>query len=132
MKTQGLYKGELFSTYISVSVAQIKKFQENKVVLFSNFASGRTLPTQSTGPFDIAVQPSSLMKKLFVAKVYFSKCIFAKCTRLACLLSFASLFLLSSCWVLFCLQQPFSFCCATLLKMMVHRSKNKCPYEGAL
>ena len=98
MKTQGLYKGELFSTDISVSVAQIKKFQKtrciyfqiwllgrpsppsqlvpnpfnwspntvfyrylcigrsnkknskNKVVLFSNFASGRTLPTQSTGP----------------------------------------------------------------------------------
>ena len=98
MKTQGLYKGERFSTDISVSVAQIEKFQKarwlyflilllggpsppsqlvpnpfnwspnnvfyrylcigrsnrkiskSKVVLFFNFASGRTLPTQSTGP----------------------------------------------------------------------------------
>ena len=31
--------------------------------------------------------------KVCSPKVYFSKCIFAKCTRLACLLSFASLFL---------------------------------------
>ena len=105
MKTQGLYKGELFSTDISVLVAQIKKFQKtrciyfqiwllggpsppsqlvpnpfnwspntvfyiylcigrsnqkiskNKVVLFSNFASGRTLPTQSTGPQPIQLVP---------------------------------------------------------------------------
>merc|ERR1712208_62179 len=38
----------LFFTDILVSVAQIKKIK-NKVHLFSNFASGRPLPTQSTG-----------------------------------------------------------------------------------
>ena len=36
---------KLFFTEISVSVAQIKKNSKNLVHLFSNFDSGRTLPT---------------------------------------------------------------------------------------
>ena len=45
-----------FFTDISATVAQIKK-SKNEVHLFSNFASGRTLPTQSTGPQPIQLGP---------------------------------------------------------------------------
>ena len=42
-----------YLTDISVSVAQIKKIQKRGAFFSSNFASGRTLPTQSTGPHPI-------------------------------------------------------------------------------
>ena len=53
-------------TDISVSVVQIKKIK-NKVNLFFNFASGRTLPTHSTGPqtpffTDISVSVAQIKK----------------------------------------------------------------------
>ena len=44
-------------TDISVMVAQIKKIQKTKSTYFFNFASGRTLPTQSTGPQPIQLVP---------------------------------------------------------------------------
>ena len=122
MKTQGLYKGERFSTDISVSVAQIEKFQKarwlyflilllggpsppsqlvpnpfnwspnnvfyrylcigrsnlknskSKVVLFSNFASGRTIPTQSTGPQPIQLVPKHIFYRyLAIGRSNFKK-----------------------------------------------------------
>ena len=39
-----------YLTDISVSVAEIKKIKKKQGAFFFNFASGRTLPTQSTGP----------------------------------------------------------------------------------
>ena len=42
----------------NLMVAQIQKFK-NKVHLFFNFASGRTLPTQSTGPQALQVMARS-------------------------------------------------------------------------
>ena len=47
----------LFFTDISVTVAQIKKFQKTRCIFFSNFASGRTIPTHSTGPQPIQLVP---------------------------------------------------------------------------
>ena len=47
---------KLISTDISVTVAQLKK-SKNKVHLFFNFATWRTLPTQSTGPQLIQLVP---------------------------------------------------------------------------
>jgi len=45
-----------FPTDISLSVAQIRKFQKTRCIFF-NFASGRTLLTQSTGPQPIQPVP---------------------------------------------------------------------------
>ena len=46
-----------FFTYISVSVAQIKKNNKNRCIFLLNFASGGTLPTQSTGSQPIQLVP---------------------------------------------------------------------------
>ena len=46
----------LFFTDISTTVAQIQKFQK-RGAFFLNFASGRTLPTHSTGPQPIQLVP---------------------------------------------------------------------------
>ena len=62
----------LFSTDISVSVAQIKKI-EKTISIYLHFCT------------------FSLFLFIFPKCIY-PKCICAKCTRLACLLSFASLF----------------------------------------
>ena len=92
-----------------------KKSSKNKVHLFFNFASGRTLPTQSTGPqnssqsifsqsvfsqslFSQSVYPKVNFSKMYFFEFFFPKCIYPKCisakyTQLACLLSFASLFM---------------------------------------
>ena len=52
----------LFFTDISVTVAQIQKIKK-KVHLFSNFASGRTLSTQSNGPQPIQLVPKTVFYK---------------------------------------------------------------------
>ena len=46
----------LFFTDISVTVAQIQKIKKQSAFFF-NFASGRTFPTQSTGPQPIQLVP---------------------------------------------------------------------------
>ena len=46
---QSLHSKSVFCRNISNGRSN-QKISKNKVVLFSNFASGRTLPTQSTGP----------------------------------------------------------------------------------
>ena len=46
----------VFYRYLCIGRSN-KKNSKNKVVLFSNFASGRTLPTQSTGPQPIQLVP---------------------------------------------------------------------------
>jgi len=56
-KSWNPYNVKSFLTDISVSVAQIQKNQKNKVHFISNFASGRTFPTQSTGPQPIQLVP---------------------------------------------------------------------------
>ena len=63
MKTQGLYKGELFSTDISVSVAQIKKNKKQGAFIFKfGFWEDPPhpvdwSPTHSTGPQPIQLVP---------------------------------------------------------------------------
>ena len=69
-----------FFTDISVSVAQIKKFKI-RGAFFSNFASGRTFLTQSTGPqapffTDIWVSVAQI-KKLKKTRCFFSSSYFA-------------------------------------------------------
>ena len=46
-----------YLTDISALVAQIKKNKKKQGAFFSNFASGRTLPTHSTGPQPIQLVP---------------------------------------------------------------------------
>ena len=46
----------VFNRYLAIGRSN-HKISKNKVVLFSNFASGRTLPTQSTGPQPIQLVP---------------------------------------------------------------------------
>merc|ERR1712208_210156 len=48
---------KLISTDISVTVVQIKTFHKTRCIFFSNFASGRTISTQSTGPQPIQLVP---------------------------------------------------------------------------
>ena len=50
MKTEGLYKGELFSTDISVSVAQIKKIQKTKWFYFQILLLGGPSPPSQLVP----------------------------------------------------------------------------------
>ena len=61
-------------------------------------------PPSNAKEVGIVTKEVDTITKLFWAKVYFSKCsypkcIFAKCTRLACILSFASLFCLRFCQI---------------------------------
>ena len=52
----------LFFTYILVSVAQIKQIKKTWCIFSSNFASGRTLPNQSTGlPVNRIISQSFLL-----------------------------------------------------------------------
>ena len=81
-----------FNRYLSNGRSN-KKNSKNKVYLFSNFAFGRTLPTQSTGPQPIQRVPKHCFFTDFFRKCISLQCFSAKCARLACLLSFASLFL---------------------------------------
>ena len=67
----------LFFTDISVSVAQIKKSVSKYI-----------LPKYI---FQKCIFPKCIIPKCIFSKCIYPKCIFAKCTRLACLLSFASL-----------------------------------------
>ena len=60
----------------NVKVAQIKKFKKQSAFIFE-FCFW---------------EEKCISKSVFIFKCIFPKCIFAKCTRLACLLSFASLF----------------------------------------
>ena len=70
----------MFFTDISVSVAQIKKNKKTKSIFFY-FASGRTLPTQTTGPQPIQLIPKHcfllLLPKVFYQSV-FSQSIFSQ------------------------------------------------------
>ena len=50
MKTQGLYKGELFSTDISVSVAQIKKNKKTRCIYFQIWLLGGPSPPSQLVP----------------------------------------------------------------------------------
>ena len=52
-------------------------------------------PTHSIGPQLIQLVSKCIPRKFIFPKCIYPKCICAKCTRLACLLSFASLFYLS-------------------------------------
>ena len=78
----------------NVKVAQIKKFKKQSAFIFEfcfwedpSHPVNRS-PTHSAGPQTLFfLQPKSIFPKC-----NYAKCIFAKCTRLACLLSFASLF----------------------------------------
>ena len=56
-KSQNPYNVKPFLTDISVTVAQIQKIQKTRCIFFSNFASGRTLPTHSIGPQPIQLVP---------------------------------------------------------------------------
>ena len=53
---QSLHSKSVFCRNISNGRPN-QKISKNKVVLFSNFASGRTIPTQSTGPQPIQLVP---------------------------------------------------------------------------
>ena len=46
----------VFNRYLAIGRSN-QKNSKNKVVLFFNFASGRTIPTQSTGPQPIQLVP---------------------------------------------------------------------------
>ena len=59
LKTQGLYKGERFSTDISVSVANIKKFQKTKWLYFLILLLGGPSPPSQLvpNPFNWSPRP---------------------------------------------------------------------------
>ena len=60
MKTQGLYKGELFSTDISVLVAQIKKFQKTRCIYFQIWLLGGPSPPSQLVPNPFNWSPNTV------------------------------------------------------------------------
>ena len=57
----------VFNRYLAIGRSN-QKILKNKVVLFSNFASGRTLPTQSTGPQHIQLVPKNCFFLLQISR----------------------------------------------------------------
>ena len=57
----------VFNRYLAIGRSN-QKISKNKVVLFSNFASGRTLPTQSTGPQPIQLVPKHKSYEMTLCK----------------------------------------------------------------
>ena len=60
MKTQGLYKGERFSTDISVSVAQIEKFQKARWLYFLILLLGGPSPPSQLVPNPFNWSPNNV------------------------------------------------------------------------
>ena len=69
---QSLHSKSVFCRNISNGRSN-QKNSKNKVVLFSNFASGRTLPTQSTGPQPIQLVPKHLFLQISLYRSLKSK-----------------------------------------------------------
>ena len=64
MKTQGLYKGERFSTDISVSVAQIEKFQKARWLYFLILLLGGPSPPSQLVPNPFNWSPNNVFLQI--------------------------------------------------------------------
>ena len=90
-KSRNPYNVKPFLTDISVTVAQIQKIKKTPYPV--NWSPTHSTGPQTPWPRRSPPSPSFFEPKCIFPKCNYPKCIFAKCTRLACLLSFASLFL---------------------------------------